>query len=216
MSRRSPGPRRDPAQHARTPAARPRRRFAGRRSHEVGIDLGRTAVACARARTSHWPTWPDGPTSAAHAEPARDGPCVAQPETIVALSQALGVTHPCSCRRGIGRRRRPIDPRGEGLETVRSGTRRAYVPSARRATRSRKVFEPFLVTFTDRSECSRFQHPGSNSSLLSGIIPTDMAGTPTCSSRRHAHLRATCRTAGAPGEGAHPHAVAHHSIRRRR
>ena len=62
---------------------------------------------------------------------------------------------------------------GEGLETVRSGTRRGHTYHLLAAQRGpRKTFEPFLVTFNDKSEVfPGFQHPGIEFiHILTGII----------------------------------------------
>ncbi len=62
---------------------------------------------------------------------------------------------------------------GEGLETVRSGTRRGHTYHLLAAQRGpRKIFEPFLVTLNDRSEVfPGFQHPGIEFiHLLSGVL----------------------------------------------
>ena len=62
---------------------------------------------------------------------------------------------------------------GEGLETVRSGTRRGHTYHLLAAQRGpRKVFEPFLVTLNDRSEVfPGFQHPGTEFiHLLTGVL----------------------------------------------
>ena len=53
-------------------------------------------------------------------------------------------------------------PAGQGLEVVRRGTRRGHTYHLLAAQRGpRKIFEPFLVTLTDKSEVfPGFQHPG--------------------------------------------------------
>jgi len=84
-------------------------------------------------------------------------------ETIVALSQALGVTASVLMQRvGADDGGAQLIRSGEGLETVRSGTRRGHTYHLLAAQRGpRKVFEPFLVTLNDRSEVfPGFQHPG--------------------------------------------------------
>lgn len=52
--------------------------------------------------------------------------------------------------------------KGEGLEVVRRGTRRAHTYHLLAADRGpKRHFEPFLVTLTDKSEIfPRFEHPG--------------------------------------------------------
>ena len=53
-------------------------------------------------------------------------------------------------------------PKGEGLEVVRRGTKRAHTYRLLAADRGpKRHFEPFLVTLTDKSEIfPRFEHPG--------------------------------------------------------
>jgi transcriptional regulator with XRE-family HTH domain len=95
-------------------------------------------------------------------------------ETIVALAQALGVTAASLMQRvGVDDGGAQLIKAGEGLETVRSGTRRGHTYHLLAAQRGpRKIFEPFLVTFTDQSEVfPGFQHPGIEFiHILSGII----------------------------------------------
>ena len=95
-------------------------------------------------------------------------------ETIVALAQALGVTPSVLMQRiGADDGGAQLIRAGEGLETVRSGTRRGHTYHLLAAQRGpHKIFEPFLVTFTDRSEVfPGFQHPGIEFiHILSGII----------------------------------------------
>jgi transcriptional regulator with XRE-family HTH domain len=95
-------------------------------------------------------------------------------ETIVALSQALGVTASALMQRvGAEDGGAQFIRSGEGLETVRSGTRRGHTYHLLAAQRGpRKVFEPFLVTLNDRSEIfPGFLHPGVEFiHILSGIL----------------------------------------------
>lgn len=145
------------------------------RSESPAIDLGRTAR---RLRESQNLTLADvagraGISSAmlSRLETGRVSPSL---ETIVALSQALGVTASILMQRvGSDDGGAQLIRAGEGLETVRSGTRRGHTYHLLAAQRGpRKVFEPFLVTFTDRSEIfPGFQHPGIEFiHMLSGII----------------------------------------------
>jgi transcriptional regulator with XRE-family HTH domain len=96
-------------------------------------------------------------------------------ETLVALAQALGVT-PSILMQSVGSddaEGAQLIRAGEGLETVRSGTRRGHTYHLLAAQRGpRKVFEPFLVTLNDRSEVfPGFQHPGVEFlHMLSGIL----------------------------------------------
>jgi transcriptional regulator with XRE-family HTH domain len=139
------------------------------------LDLGRTAR---RLRESQNLTLADvahraGISSAmlSRLETGRVSPSL---ETIVALSQALGVTASVLMQRvGNDDGGAQFIKSGEGLETVRSGTRRGHTYHLLAAQRGpRKIFEPFLVTFTDKSEIfPGFQHPGIEFiHLLSGII----------------------------------------------
>jgi transcriptional regulator with XRE-family HTH domain len=95
-------------------------------------------------------------------------------ETILALSQALGVTASVLMQRvGTDDGGAQLIKSGEGLETVRSGTRRGHTYHLLAAQRGpHKIFEPFLVTLNDKSEVfPGFQHPGIEFiHLLSGII----------------------------------------------
>jgi transcriptional regulator with XRE-family HTH domain len=155
-------------------AAHPPRAGADR-SESPAIDLGRTAR---RLRESQNLTLADvaGRASISSAmlsrlETGRVSPSL---ETIVALSQALGVTASVLMQRvGSDDGGAQLIRAGEGLETVRSGTRRGHTYHLLAAQRGpRKIFEPFLVTFTDRSEVfPGFQHPGIEFiHMLSGII----------------------------------------------
>ena len=139
------------------------------------INLGRTAR---RLRESQNLTLADvagraGISSAmlSRLETGRVSPSL---ETIVALSQALGVTASALMQRvGTDDGGAQLIRSGEGLETVRSGTRRGHTYHLLAAQRGpRKVFEPFLVTLNDRSEVfPGFQHPGVEFiHLLSGIL----------------------------------------------
>jgi transcriptional regulator with XRE-family HTH domain len=95
-------------------------------------------------------------------------------ETILALSRALGVTASALMQRvGTDDGGAQLIKSGEGLETVRSGTRRGHTYHLLAAQRGpHKIFEPFLVTLNDKSEIfPGFQHPGIEFiHLLSGII----------------------------------------------
>src|SRR5260370_9790532 len=95
-------------------------------------------------------------------------------ETIVALSHAIGVTASVLMQRvGTDDGGAQLIRAGEGLETVRSGTRRGHTYHLLAAQRGpRKIFEPFLVTLNDRSEVfPGFQHPGIEFiHLLSGVL----------------------------------------------
>jgi transcriptional regulator with XRE-family HTH domain len=145
------------------------------RTESPAVDLGRTAR---RLRESQNLTLADVAARAdissamlSRLETGRVSPSL---ETIVALSQALGVTASLLMQRvGTDDGGAQLIRAGEGLETVRSGTRRGHTYHLLAAQRGpRKVFEPFLVTLNDRSEVfPGFQHPGVEFiHLLSGIL----------------------------------------------
>jgi transcriptional regulator with XRE-family HTH domain len=148
-----------PAEHAANPA----------------LDLGRTAR---RLRESQNLTLADvgrrANISSAMLSRLETGRVSPSLETIVALAQALGVTASVLMQRiGADDGGAQLIRAGEGLETVRSGTRRGHTYHLLAAQRGpRKIFEPFLVTFTDKSEVfPGFQHPGVEFiHILSGII----------------------------------------------
>jgi transcriptional regulator with XRE-family HTH domain len=145
------------------------------RAESPAIDLGRTAR---RLRESQNLTLADVAARAnissamlSRLETGRVSPSL---ETIVALSHALGVTASVLMQRvGADDGGAQLIRAGEGLETVRSGTRRGHTYHLLAAQRGpRKVFEPFLVTLNDRSEVfPGFQHPGVEFiHLLSGVL----------------------------------------------
>jgi DNA-binding XRE family transcriptional regulator len=95
-------------------------------------------------------------------------------ETIVALAEALGV-RPSLLLQEVGEYEGGAQhvPDGEGLEVVRRGTKRGHTYHLLAAQRGPvKVFEPFLVTLTDKSEIfPGFQHAGTEFIyILSGEI----------------------------------------------
>jgi transcriptional regulator with XRE-family HTH domain len=145
------------------------------RSASPAIDLGRTAR---RLRESQSLTLVDVARRArissamlSRLETGRVSPSL---ETIVALARALGVTPSVLMQRvGTEDGGAQLIRAGEGLETVRSGTRRGHTYHLLAAQRGpRKLFEPFLVTLNDRSEVfPGFQHPGIEFiHLLAGIL----------------------------------------------
>ena len=159
---------------ARAPKAQP----AGpalERSQSPAVDLGRTAR---RLREGQNLTLADvagrADISSAMLSRLETGRVSPSLETIVALSQALGVTASALMQRvGVDDGGAQLIRAGEGLETVRSGTRRGHTYHLLAAQRGpRKVFEPFLVTLNDRSEVfPGFQHPGIEFiHLLSGVL----------------------------------------------
>jgi transcriptional regulator with XRE-family HTH domain len=146
------------------------------RSDSPAVDLGRTAR---RLRESQNLTLADvarrSNISSAMLSRLETGRVSPSLETIVALAQSLGVTPSVLMQRvgaddGAGAQ---LIRAGEGLETVRSGTRRGHTYHLLAAQRGpRKVFEPFLVMMNDRSEVfPGFQHPGIEFlHLLTGIL----------------------------------------------
>jgi len=139
------------------------------------LDLGRTAR---RLRESQDLTLADvgrrANISSAMLSRLETGRVSPSLETIVALAQALGVTPSMLMQRiGADDGGAQLIRAGEGLETVRSGTRRGHTYHLLAAQRGpRKIFEPFLVTFNDKSEVfPGFQHPGIEFiHILTGII----------------------------------------------
>lgn len=92
-----------------------------------------------------------------------NGQSAASLETLASLSRALGVS--------LGTLFQGYPPqeggaqlvkRGLGMEVVRRGTRKGHTYHLLAADRGpRRLFEPFLVTLTDKSEVfPRFEHPG--------------------------------------------------------
>ena len=148
----------------RRPAPAKPVRLAADRTLSPAVDLGRTAR---RLREGQNLTLADVARRAnissamlSRLETGRVSPSL---ETIVALSQALGVTASALMQRvGVEDGGAQLIRAGEGLETVRSGTRRGHTYHLLAAQRGpRKVFEPFLVTLNDRSEVfPGFQHSG--------------------------------------------------------
>lgn len=145
------------------------------RGQSPAVDLGRTAR---RLRETQNLTLADVAARAdissamlSRLETGRVSPSL---ETIVALSQALGVTTSMLMQRvGADDGGAQLIKAGEGLEIVRSGTRRGHTYHLLAAQRGpRKVFEPFLVTLNDKSEVfPGFQHPGIEFiHLLTGVI----------------------------------------------
>lgn len=95
-------------------------------------------------------------------------------ETIVALAEVLGI-RPALLLQDIGGDEGGAQhvPGGLGLEVVRRGTKRGHTYHLLAAQRGpQKVFEPFLVTLTDKSEIfPGFQHSGTEFIyILSGEI----------------------------------------------
>ena len=145
------------------------------RPQNPALDLGRTAR---RLRESQNLTLADvgrrANISSAMLSRLETGRVSPSLETIVALAQALGVTAAVLMQRiGTDDGGAQLIRAGEGLETVRSGTRRGHTYHLLAAQRGpRKIFEPFLVTLNDKSEVfPGFQHPGIEFiHMLAGII----------------------------------------------
>src|SRR5258708_8471084 len=164
----SAGVRSGKARRAPAPAALERRQSAA-------VDLGRTAR---RLREGQNLTLADvarrADISSAMLSRLETGRVSPSLETIVALSQALGVTASALMQRvGVDDGGAQFIRAGEGLEPGRSGTRRGHTHHLLAAQRGpRKIFEPFLVTLTDQSEVfPGFQHPGIEFlHLLSGVL----------------------------------------------
>jgi len=95
-------------------------------------------------------------------------------ETIVSLAGALGIRPSHLLQEiGIEDEGAQLVPAGLGLEVVRRGTKRGHTYHLLAAQRGpHKVFEPFLVTLTDKSEMfPGFEHPGTEFiHVLSGEI----------------------------------------------
>ena len=84
-------------------------------------------------------------------------------ETLAALSAALGSTVAALFRDdGAAASDAQLVKKGEGLEVVRRGTRRGHTYHLLASDRGpKRVFEPFLVTLTSKSEVfPEFDHPG--------------------------------------------------------
>ena len=164
---------RDPAKAASKPAS--------------AAELGRVAR---RLRDSQGLTLADVATragiSAAMLSRLETGRASPSLETIVSLAGALGV-RPSQLLQEIGVEDEgaQVVHAGQGLEVVRRGTRRGHTYHLLAAQRGpRKVFEPFLVTLTDKSEVfPGFEHPGTEFiHLLRGEIVYRLG-------RRSYHLR---------------------------
>src|SRR5579871_1454320 len=124
-------------------------RVARRIREELGLTLANVAQ---QARIS--------PAMLSRLETGRVSPSL---ETIVALADALGV-RPALLLQDVGDEEGDAQhvPSGQGLEVVRRGTKRGHTYHLLASQRGpKKIFEPFLVTLTDRSEIfPGFQHAG--------------------------------------------------------
>jgi len=141
-------------------SARELGRVARRIRESQGLTL---AVVAARARISS--------AMLSRLETGRTSPSL---ETIVSLAGALGIRPSHLLQEiGIEDKDAQLVPAGKGLEVVRRGTKRGHTYHLLAAQRGpNKVFEPFLVTLTDKSEVfPAFEHPGTEFIyILSGMI----------------------------------------------
>jgi transcriptional regulator with XRE-family HTH domain len=84
-------------------------------------------------------------------------------ETLVALAEALGTNPAMLLKDEVAQQSdAQLVPKGEGLEVVQRGTRRGHTYHLLASDRGpKRVFEPYLVTLTDKSEVfPEFDHPG--------------------------------------------------------
>lgn len=84
-------------------------------------------------------------------------------ETLAALADALGTSAATLLKEEAAQQSdAQLVRRGEGLEVVRRGTRRGHTYHLLASDRGpKRVFEPFLVTLTSKSEIfPEFDHPG--------------------------------------------------------
>ncbi len=84
-------------------------------------------------------------------------------ETLVALGEALGTNAAALLKDDVAQQSdAQLVPKGEGLEVVQRGTRRGHTYHLLASDRGpKRVFEPYLVTLTDKSEVfPEFDHPG--------------------------------------------------------
>jgi DNA-binding XRE family transcriptional regulator len=92
-----------------------------------------------------------------------NGQSAASLETLVSLSRALGVSM-STLFQGYPPEEggAQLVKGGQGMEVVRRGTRKGHTYHLLAAERGpRRLFEPYLVTLTDKSEVfPRFEHPG--------------------------------------------------------
>jgi transcriptional regulator with XRE-family HTH domain len=131
---------------------------------DIAVSMGRVArrireeLGLTLANVAH-----QAGISAAMLSRLETGAVSASLETIAALATALGV-RPALLLQEVGGETGEAQhvPSGQGLEVVRRGTRRGHTYHLLAAQRGpKKIFEPFLVTLTDRSEIfPGFQHAG--------------------------------------------------------
>lgn len=168
MSNRRSSPRRKaapiPSPHGEQAAVADFAASIGRVARRIREDLGLTLTNVAeQARIS--------PGMLSRLETGRVSPSL---ETIVALADVLGV-RPALLLQEVDDNEGDAQhvPHGHGLEVVRRGTKRGHTYHLLAAQRGpRKVFEPFLIILTDKSEIfPGFQHAGTEFIyILSGEI----------------------------------------------
>jgi transcriptional regulator with XRE-family HTH domain len=130
----------------------------------LGEQIGK---AVRRLRTAHGLTLGEVAVRAGISRPMlsrlETGDVLPSLDTVAALTTALGVSA-TQVLQGQSADANPAQHvrRGEGLEVVRRGTKRGHTYHLLAADRGpRRVFEPFLVTLTDKSEVfPGFEHPG--------------------------------------------------------
>jgi DNA-binding XRE family transcriptional regulator len=152
------------APHAQSAAAVDFAASIGRVARRIREDLGLTLASVAQQAGI-------SPGMLSRLETGQVSPSL---ETIVALAEVLGV-RPAILLQEVGDDEGGAQhvPAGQGLEVVRRGTKRGHTYHLLAAQRGpRKVFEPFLVTLTDKSEIfPGFQHAGTEFiHILSGEI----------------------------------------------
>lgn len=84
-------------------------------------------------------------------------------ETLAALAEALGTSVASLLKDEVAQQSdAQLVPKGEGLEVVQRGTRRGHTYHLLASDRGpKRVFEPYLVTLTSKSEVfPEFDHPG--------------------------------------------------------
>lgn len=150
-------PRKPPSPATRAPARDPD-------ANRLGTHIGRTAR---RLRTGQGLTLGEvaerAQISKAMLSRLETGAVMPSLDTLAALTGALGVTLSSLFQDyGAAGGEAQHVKRGEGLEVIRRGTRRGHTYHLLAADRGpRRLFEPFLVTLTDKSEVfPGFEHPG--------------------------------------------------------
>jgi transcriptional regulator with XRE-family HTH domain len=161
VRRKSPA---EPASPPQAPSSTDSAASIGRVARRIREELGLTLANVAQqARVS--------PGMLSRLETGRVSPSL---ETLVALAEGLGIRPALLLQEvGSGEDGAQHVPSGQGLEVVRRGTKRGHTYHLLASERGpKKVFEPFLVTLTDKSEVfPGFQHAGTEFiHILSGEI----------------------------------------------